>query len=84
MKFNSRYIAYIIESTKNSSKGWKDQLIRFKDKGIQYDTMGRPTSIGNNNIKWDFRGKMIKYGNNQFSYNLSGIRDSKNNTNLLF
>jgi len=57
---------------------WNDQLIKFGDNAFNYDRMGRPKSIEGNLCNWDHYGMLIAFGDNHYTYNLNGIRDSKN------
>lgn len=66
-----------ITSYTYASKGNKDQLLNFNGEAISYDIMGRPTSIGSNNLTWNKKGKLVGYNDIAYTYGLNGIRTSK-------
>ena len=61
-----------------ASTGWKDQLVSFGDETITYDALGNPTIYRSHNLTWGKLRHLNSFDNNTFTYNINGIRISKN------
>ncbi len=64
--------------------GWKDQLIKFNDKGITYDNRGNITKLGNTILNWNELNQLAECGDNTFAYDITGKRLTKNNTTYFY
>ncbi len=65
-----------------SDGAWKDQLVSYDDKEIEYDAMGNPTKYLGYDFSWNSKGKLetiTKRGEDigAYTYNEDGIRTSK-------
>lgn len=62
---------------------WKDQLSKYNNISISYDSIGNPISIGENTLEWQNGRELKKYQNNlknliiDYEYDYSGIRTKK-------
>ena len=63
-----------------NNNNWKDQLTKYNDEAITYDTIGNPLTIGNKHLSWNTR-ELQTYQDNMFNigyfYNKEGIRTKK-------
>ena len=64
--------------------GWKDQLIKFNDKGITYDNRGNIIQLGNTILNWNELNQLAECGDNTFAYDITGKRLTKNNTTYFY
>ncbi len=61
-----------------SATGWKDLLLSVDDEGIEYDSLGNPTTYCGSQLKWNYLRNLEKIGDiATYKYNASGIRTSK-------
>lgn len=78
----------ILENTyEYTNLEWEDQLTKFNDTIITYDTIGNPVTIGNIQLSW-INGRQLKEYhdsnvNIDYKYNMDGIRTSKIVNNAL-
>ena len=61
---------------------WEDQLTKYNNDEITYDSIGNPISIGNNiSMLWKNGNELSEYNNEnvnvKYKYNMNGIRISK-------
>ena len=60
-----------------NDSNWEDLLTKYNDKEITYDTIGNPLTIGNDTLTWEKGKKLSSYNDYKYTYDLSGIRTSK-------
>ena len=72
------------------NNNWKDQLTKFNDDVITYDTIGNPTSYSDKTLTWINGRQLSNYCDSQnnvaYAYNINGIRNKKviNNIETLY
>ncbi len=74
-------VAPIIHNYEYSTGNWKDQLISYDGKTIEYDSLGNPTKYFDYNLVWENVNNLVTLSGGEtnlfFTYNDEGIRTSK-------
>ena len=66
------------------ANGWKDKLIAFDGKSIEYDEIGNPTSYLGYDLTWDRVRQLKTFGSNKFYYTADGKRYQKNDDRYVY
>lgn len=65
-----------------SNSNWEDQLTKYDNKTITYDSIGNPLSIGNDTLAWINGRQLYSYNGTYYKYNKDGVRIKKSTNNV--